>query len=221
MARRQLGALLTLCGMLTVVFGPQTLVGQAYDVPRTEWGQPDLQGNWTNATLTPLERVEGHGPVYTQAQVDSLYRASGESIDVKFDPSDPGVGRLDLLLEGGGLRPEEVYWERDHQVARVDGEPRSSLIQFPGNGRIAEMTPQGEQRLQEYHDFRSQFGESDHPELRTLADRCLIFNSNGGPPMLPRNVHNDNYTIVQNRDHVVILMEMMHDARIIRLGERD
>jgi hypothetical protein len=206
--------------MLTLVFGPQTLVGQAYDVPRTEWGQPDLQGNWTNATLTPLERVEGYGPVYTQAQVDSLYRALRGIIDVKFDPSDPGVA-LRGAREGGGLRPEEVYWERDNQVARVDGEPRSSLIQFPGNGRIAEMTPQGEQRLQEYHDFRSQFGESDHPELRTSNDRCLIFNSNGGPPMLPSNVYNDNYTIVQNRDHVMIQTEMMHDARIIRLGERD
>ena len=59
MARRHPGALLTLCGILTVGFGPHAVVGQAYDVPRTEWGQPDLQGNWTNVTLTPLERVEG------------------------------------------------------------------------------------------------------------------------------------------------------------------
>ena len=221
MARRHPGTLLTLCGMLTLVFGPQTLVGQAYDVPRTEWGQPDLQGNWTNATLTPLERVEGYGPVYTQAQVDSLYRALRGIIDVEFDPSAPGIGRL-RARDGGGLRPDEVYWERDHQVARVNGEPRSSLIQFPGNGRIADLSPRGERRQQERLDFRSQFGDSDHPELRSLADRCLTgLGSNAGPPMLPNNVYNDNYTIVQNRDYVMILTEMVHDVRIIRLGEPD
>ncbi len=221
MTRRRAGALLTLCGMLTVVSGPDALVGQAYGVSRTEWGHPDLQGDWTNSTLTPLQRVEGYGPVYTQAQVDSVYVAWRGIIDAEFDPSDPGVA-LRRGRDGGGLRPDEVYWERDSQVARVDGEPRSSLIQFPGNGRIAEMTPQGEQRLQEYHDFRSQFGESDHPELRTLSDRCLMaLGSNAGPPMIPNNVYNDNYTIVQNRDHVVILTEMVHDVRIIRLGEPD
>lgn len=73
MARLRPGALLTLCGILTVLSGPHELVAQVYEIPRTEWGQPDLQGSWTNATLTPLERVDGYGTVYTQAQVDSLY----------------------------------------------------------------------------------------------------------------------------------------------------
>lgn len=104
--------------------------------------------------------------MYTQAQVDSLYRALRATLDVKFDPNDPDVATRGGR-EGGGLRPEEVYWARDNQVAPFDGEPRSSLIQFP--------------------------------ELRTLPDRCLIFHSNGGPPMLPNNTYNDNYTIVHRR----------------------
>ena len=192
--------------MLTLALSPPALAGQAYDPPRTEWGHPDLQGNWTNATITPLERVDGYGPVYTQAQVDSLYRARRAAIDGGDDRP---------------LRPDEFFWDRDHEVARVNGEPRSSLIHFP-DGRIPDRTPQGEQRRQEYLDFRSQFGPSDHPELRTLADRCLMaLGSNAGPPMLPNNIYNDNYTIVQNQDHVVILSEMVHDARIIRLGEPD
>jgi hypothetical protein len=63
------------------------------------------------------------------------------------------------------------------------------------------------------------FGESDHPEARTLSDRCLIsFGSNAGPPMLPNYFYNNNYTIVQTADHVVIFTEMVHDARIVRLG---
>ena len=63
------------------------------------------------------------------------------------------------------------------------------------------------------------FGEFDHPELRPLSDRCLMsFGSNAGPPMLPNYFYNNNYTIVQTKDHVMILTEMVHDARIIRIG---
>lgn len=157
--------------------------------------------------------------MYTQAQVDSLYGAWGAEIGVGFKPIDPDRGQL-RAGQDGGLGPDEFFWERDHQVARVNGEPRSSLIQSPANGRIADMTPQGDRRKEEYLDFRSQLGMSAHPELRTLSDRCLMaLGSNAGPPMLPNNLYNDNYTIVQNRDHVVILSEMVHDARIIRLGD--
>jgi hypothetical protein len=64
-----------------------------------------------------------------------------------------------------------------------------------------------------------QFGQYDNPENRPLAERCLMsFGSNAGPPMLPNYVYNNNYTIVQAKDHVMILTEMVHDARIIRMG---
>ena len=63
------------------------------------------------------------------------------------------------------------------------------------------------------------FGEFDHPELRGLAERCLLsFGSNAGPPMLPNYFYNNNYQIVQTKDHVMIMTEMVHDARIIRMG---
>jgi hypothetical protein len=63
------------------------------------------------------------------------------------------------------------------------------------------------------------FGEFDGPEVRSLSDRCLTsFGSNAGPPMLPNYFYNNNYTIVQTKDYVMIMTEMVHDARIIRLG---
>jgi hypothetical protein len=66
------------------------------------------------------------------------------------------------------------------------------------------------------------FGEYDHPEMRPLADRCLLsFGSNAGPPMLPNYFYNNNYTIVQTKDNVMILAEMNHDARIVRIGARE
>src|SRR6185436_1552502 len=64
------------------------------------------------------------------------------------------------------------------------------------------------------------FGEFDHPEMRPLADRCVLsFGANAGPPMLPNYFYNNNYTIVQTKDHVMILSEMVHDVRIIRLND--
>ena len=105
-------------------------------------------------------------------------------------------------------------------MAVVDGEPISSLVTHPANGRRPALTPEGERRMQESRDFRGRFGEYDHPELRPLAERCLVsFGSPAGPPMIPNGGYNSNYTIVQTADHVMIMTEMVHDARIIRIGD--
>ena len=109
-------------------------------------------------------------------------------------------------------------------MAVVNGEPRTSLITFPSDGRIPALSPEGQARKQEYDDFRSQFGRYDHPELRPLAERCVVYYASSptgvlGPPMTPTQGYNNNFTIVQNADHVVIRSEMIHDIRIVRLGE--
>ena len=101
----------------------------------------------------------------------------------------------------------------------VDGEPRTSLVTHPANGRLPALTPEAERQIQEYEDFRDQFGQYDHPELRPLGERCIVFGSPLGPPMRPQGAYNSNYIIVQTADHVMIMSEMVHDARIIRIGE--
>ena len=102
----------------------------------------------------------------------------------------------------------------------MNGEPRSSLVTNPPDGRVPELTPEARLRLEEYRARRSQFGDFDHPELRPLGERCLVsFGSSAGPPMLPNYWYNNNYTIVQNADYVMIMTEMVHDVRIIRLGQ--
>jgi hypothetical protein len=73
--------------------------------------------------------------------------------------------------------------------------------------------------IQANRDFRSQFGQYDHPELRPFAERCILFGSPSGPPMIPVGAYNSNYTIVQTADHLVIMSEMVHDVRIIPIGE--
>ena len=91
----------------------------------------------------------------------------------------------------------------------------------PADGRIPPLTPEARQARREAAARRAEFGEFDNPENRPLGERCLkSFGSNAGPPMLPNYFYNNNYTIVQTADHIMILTEMVHDVRIIRLGER-
>jgi hypothetical protein len=105
------------------------------------------------------------------------------------------------------------------KVIRIDGVARSSIIIDPPNGRMPALTDAGKKHLAEIGARARKFGEFDHPEMRPLADRCLVsFGANAGPPMLPNYFYNNNYTIVQTKDHVMILSEMVHDARIIPLN---
>jgi len=193
-----------------------------WEVPRTPDGHPDLQGNWTNITLTPFEREEGRGPVFTWAEVDALERPAGQ---IDGCPANPGTVACGRTLRPGSLSGQEyseVYWERGLRVAIVDGEPRTSLITHPANGRRPALRPEAERQIQESRDFRSQFGLYDHPELRSLSERCILNSSNSnpaGPPMVPRTTYNANLTIVQTADHVMIMVENIHDARIIRIGD--
>ena len=195
-----------------------------WEVPRTPDGHPDLQGNWTNVTLTPFEREEGRGRVFTREEVEAIERP-GDGC-----PANPGTIACGRAAREGstnearlsGQEYSEVYWDRGSRVAIVDGEYVTSLVTNPANGRRPPLTSEGERRLQEYEDFRDQFGLYDHPELRPLAERCIVsFGSSAGPPMIPNTAYNNNYTIVQTADYVMIKAEMVHDVRIIRLGEPD
>lgn len=194
-----------------------------YEPPRNEFGQPDLQGNWTNATLTPLERRPGQEPVYTWAEYDAIRDREQQRFVEGAQPSDPNRPPP----EPGNIGAyNQVYFDRGDAPAIVDGEPRASLITFPDNGRLPPLSPDGQRRKEAYDAFRAQFGEYDHPELRPLVDRCIVYYASSrtgtmGPPMTPTGGYNNNFQIVQNGDHVLIRSEMIHDVRIIRLGEPD
>ena len=103
---------------------------------------------------------------------------------------------------------------------RDRGEPRTSLVVDPQNGRVPPLSEEGRERLAGRRRFIRQFGSFDNPENRPLAERCIMsFGPNAGPPMLPNYFYNNNYTIVQTPDRIMIMTEMVHDVRIIRLGE--
>jgi len=198
----------------------QNRASDVWEVPRTPDGRPDLQGNWTNQSLTPLQRRAGQGPVFTPAQVAELEQGYVERIVQGAEPSDPdrpppppqsSIPAADSY--------NNVFFETGSRVAVVHGEPRASLITRPSDGRIPELTAEAQGRRQAEREAGSPFSQYDHPELRPLAERCLTsYGSPGGPPMLPNGGYNSNYTIVQTPDHMMIMTEMVHDTRIIRIG---
>ncbi len=188
-----------------------------WEVPRTPDGHPDFQGNWSNSTLTPFERREGTGRVYTWEEVQEIEQRPVDRLIRGFAPSDPD---RPAPTAGGSVGTyNEVYWERGTRIAVINGEHRASLVTHPSNGRIPDRTPEAERLIQERRDFRGQFGQYDHPELRPMGERCILFGSPSGPPMMPVGAYNSNYLIVQTADHLMIMSEMVHDARIIRIGE--
>jgi hypothetical protein len=209
-------------------------------MPRTPDGTPDLQGNWTNETQTPLERMGTQDGTLTDQQAAAIEDRAKVVEEFRDRPSDPNrpappkggeAGRLaapgqqsfiEIISEaaGGAVGGYNGFWlDPGLNVIRIDGVARSSIIIDPPNGRLPARTDAGKKRLAEINAAAKKFGEFDHPEMRPLADRCLVsFGSNAGPPMLPNYFYNNNYTIVQTKDHVMILSEMNHDARIIRVG---
>jgi len=133
---------------------------------------------------------------------------------------------------GGGTGGYNRFWiEQGRQIISVDGQKRSSILIDPPDGKIPQMKPEARQRLArlraaavdpsagEAAAASGPPGAFDGPESRPLAERCLLgFNSTAGPPTLPNYFYNNLKQIVQTRDTVLILNEMVHDARIVRIG---
>ena len=195
-----------------------------WQLPRTADGQPDLQGMWTNATITPLERPTEYGDrlVLTDAEAKAIEAQNDKFAEDSDAPTDPKTRTQDLPESCGlGFKGADCgynfFWiDRGRQVVTVNGERHSSLIVAPANGRVPALTQERQKIMaQRTAGMRSNF---DGPEARPLAERCLLaFGSSSGPPMLPV-LYNNHYQIVQSKDTVMILVEMVHDARIIRLG---
>jgi hypothetical protein len=210
-------------------------------MPRTPDGTPDLQGNWSNETQTPLERVGTTSATLTPEEAQALEERARFVAEFRDQDSDPNRAAppkggdnaalnapgqrtfVEIIAEsaGGAVGGYNGFWlDPNAKVITIDGVPRSSIIVDPPNGRIPPLTAEGKKRLTEYAMRAKRFGEFDHPEMRPLSDRCLIsFGSNLGPPMLPNYFYNNNYQIVQTSDHVMIMTEMVHDVRIIRIGD--
>lgn len=186
-------------------------------------GQPDIQGIWSNATQTRLERAEelGDKRAYTAAEAAALETRVKAGMERSMAPSDANRAPP---TDGNTASAYNSFWlERGIDVTLIDGEYRTSMIVEPSDGRIPWL-PLAERRPSQLARWLAMPGVEafDGPELQTIGERCILFwdfrtsNSSAGPPMMPM-IYNNNYQIVQTPGYVLIYAEMMHDARIIRL----
>jgi len=185
--------------------------------PRTPWGQPDLQGIWDFRTITPLERPEGQAEFLTIEEAANIEQAT--------------VNRNEELLTRGARRTESTssvdqgeegapgfynnFWLDGGTT--IDGTRRTSLIVDPPNGRFPELTTEGQRRADSRREYLAEH-PADSWLDRNTSDRCIV-GFNAGPPITPL-AYNQNMQFFQTPDHVVILTEMVHTARVVPLDGR-
>ena len=200
---------------VSVLFSQWVVAADHYTVPRTEWDQPDLQGVWNFSSEVPMERPEQFGA-----------REFLTEVEIATSRESPlRIGRADSVTRtASGVEAfyNDSIWMEN---LRAEGAVRTSHIVYPLNGRIpplaagVEYLPGGTGRVAGARPVRFAVGGigRDGPEDRGLSERCIV-GFNAGPQLMP-SVYNNNVQIVQNRDHVVILSEMIHDSRLVKLGE--
>jgi hypothetical protein len=171
---------------------------------RLPWGDPDLEGIWTNATLTTLQRAPELG---TKAFFTSEEAATWEKQRIQ-------ATNADRPLRAGEVGAyNDAFFERGTRGVKSR---RTSLIIDPPDGRIPAFTPAAQQKVdaRQKHEAVS---PADRPEDRWLTERCILFGAT--VPMLPEP-YNNNYRILQSPGYVTIMVEMNHDTRIIPLDAR-
>ncbi len=207
MSQRVLGTLLVLIvpmsfAALPAVGQPQAAAGGSWSPPRTPWGHPDLQGTWSNTTRTPLERP---------AELETEFLTEEQWAERNQRRSTPD--------RGSATMPTGAYnnfWLEQGALSR-----RTSLIVDPDDGRLPPVTPAEEARASvrtdSYVEAIDRNTRIDSWEDLNVYDRCI---TRGMPGLMMPGYYNHNYQILQTPDYVAIVVEMIHDARIIPLDGR-
>jgi hypothetical protein len=205
-------AILVAIALAPAAFVSTVPQNKAWTAPRTPDGKPDLQGVWGYATLTPLERpAEFAGKEFLTEQEATEYenrRLREENKDRRDGNAAADVTRA----------YNEFWWDRGTKVVSTR---RTSLVVDPPDGRIPPLTQEAQSRNAARAQARRSTGRgpSDGPEDRPLGERCIIFGS-GGVPMVPGS-YNNNFQLVQTPDHVAMVVEMIHETRVIPVSAAD
>jgi len=244
--RHRFGVATTAAVVALVAGGAVTAFGQAArkpasaNMPRMADGHPDLQGTYDLGTLTPLERTAGSPLVLTDEAAKKL---EAQVANQKDQLAAPIAGNRSAPPKGGDGSPGPYgnvggynnFWlDPGSHYTAIDGQRRASLLVDPPDGRLPPLTPEAQKRRstdayarrptsdegarEDDPGFEGSEAYND-PEIRPLAERCLVgFSSTSGPPILPTYFYNNLHQIVQTPNSVLILTEMVHDARVIRMN---
>ncbi len=189
---------------------------EPYKAPRNTFGQPDLSGVWTNASLTNLVRPANFKSLtITDEQARAIEQGRARAVEAQARPTDPNAPPPRAGQDPGGYN--NFWTDPGVAMGRIRGEVRTSWIVDPADGQLP-YSPSGKKLFEDtLFKARNTF---DGPEARPLGERCVLgFGSTAGPPML-NVLYNNHYQIQQSKDAVAIVVEMNHDARIIRLTDR-
>jgi hypothetical protein len=176
---------------------------------RTSWGDPDLQGSWSNATLTPLQRPAELGdkayftPEEAEAWVRRTVRAASADLRIEEDRESGEIGSYN-----------DAWMDRGNSIVPT---LRTSLIIEPATGRVPAFTPAAQRQHEQNLEY-ARMHPADTPADRFLTERCIVFGG-GAAPMLPEP-YNNNYYIVQTPEYVTIMAELNHEVRIVPIDGR-
>jgi hypothetical protein len=210
-----------------------TIAQPGWAAPKHSWGQPDLSGYWTNATITPTTRNSRltDKATLSAAEARAMEKTWTDALAAADSPTDPKAGtqayedkpseakliaiRPDFGAAGGDVGGYNAFWlDPGTHIMEVNGEFRTSIITTP-NGQPPRRKD-GTPTARGFGDYRGDVYDSY--ETRSLGERCIMgFGANAGPPMLANGFYNNDYYIIQTPDAVVIQVELIHDLRTIRL----
>ena len=211
-----------------------TIVRPGWAPPKNAMGQPDLSGYWTNATLTPLTRNPRltDKATLSAAEARAMEKTWAEALEESVKPTDPNATTQSYQAKsseakliainpvfaaaGGDVGGYDAFWlDPGTHILEVNGEFRTSIIPTP-NGQIPPRKGAGAGGGRGGGGYRDLY---DSYENRSLGERCITgFGRNSTAPMLPNGFYNNDYYIMQTPDSVVIQVELIHDARIVRLN---
>jgi len=203
----------------TAPVGAQTSKAAPKPVPKTAWGKPDLTGIWDFRTITPLERPasQANKEFLTEEEAAKLEREAVErnqEIDSRPAERASAGGNVDRRNDGTpGFYNN--YW-LDGGTKPVASR-RTSLIIDPADGRVPPLTPAAQKRAEERRNYLRDH-PADGPEDRSASDRCIL-GFNAGPPLTPGG-YNQNLAVVQTKDSVLLVTEMVHTPRVVYLDGR-
>jgi hypothetical protein len=190
---------------LLLAFDGVASAADAFKAPRTSWGDPLIQGFFTNNTDVPFERARELGDKAFFTEAEYLARKKPAATEAGTQPGT--TADVHYSTEEFGLDPDQNEMVKSR---------RTSIITLPANGRLPQLRADAQKRSDAAR-AAQQASSYDSAQDRPLAERCVIW-PHEGPPLRPVG-YNTHVQIMQTKDHVVFMSEMIHDARVIPIAK--